>query len=158
MTKNHLKSLCFNKLFLKTFFYKILSIWRKGYFLVNIGIRVWKNTYSDSPYEKLGPNALILFMFMVKITFLYKKSNAYYMVLWLLSARKSKVKMSWLPSMQYCSENQKVIYSILSKACREFNSHRFGPFPIEKNSILAIVKCFKWNGSTFYPMLGSHMT
>ncbi len=34
MTKNHVKCLCYNRLVLKTIFYKILSIWRIGYFQI----------------------------------------------------------------------------------------------------------------------------
>ena len=68
--------------------------------------------------KKVKPNALILFMFMVKLTFLNNE---------LLQPR---------------SESQTVIYSILSKSCREFNSRHFGPFLVEKYSKLTILKHF----------------
>jgi len=38
----------------------------------------------------------------------------------------------------------------LSKSCRVFNSHHFGPFPVEKYSILTILEHFLWGNQSKY--------
>ena len=53
-----------------------------------------------------------------------------------------KVEVSLLPNIQLCSEGQTVTNSILSKSCRESNSHHFEPFPDEKYSIMTILDHF----------------
>jgi hypothetical protein len=79
-------------------------------------MRFYTKNYHDE--KKIKPNALILFMLMVKLTFLNNE---------LLQPR---------------SESQKAIYLILSKSCREFNSRHFWPFPVEKYSKLTFLKHF----------------